>query len=163
VLVASDLPATYPQSARDTASDTKTLKLAAKLAACKKLAAFMTATNKSPEVKSDDFTQAQTQVDNTVTVFSSAAKAKAAVAAYAATGIPGCFGQLVGKLAQHAGFRAQSSIKKVPNITAGDQAIAYEGPVQITESTGFDRDVHGSFDVGVSTELVYTPVLLLSE
>jgi hypothetical protein len=135
VLVASDLPATYAQSARDTSSDAQTLKLVVKVAACKKLVAFTTATNKSPEVKSDDFRQGQTQIDNTVSVFSSAAKAKAAVDAYAATGMPGCLGQVVGKIAQQAGGKAQSSIKKV-QITAGDQAIAYEGPVQITESDG---------------------------
>jgi len=136
VLVASDLPATYTQSARDTSSDAKTTKLAAKLPACKKLVAFMNATSKSTEVKSDDFTQGQTQIDNTVTVFPTAAKAKAAVNTYAATGVPACFGQLVGKIAQQGGGKAQAAIKKVQDVSAGDQSVAYEGPVTITEPDG---------------------------
>ncbi len=136
VLVASDLPATYTDTPRDPSSDKKTLKVAAKIPACKKLVAFMNATSKSTEVKSDDFDQGQTSIDNTVTVFPTAAKAKAAVDAYANTGVPGCFKQLVGKIAQQAGGTAQADIKKVQDVSAGDQSIAYEGPVQITESDG---------------------------
>ena len=136
VLIASDLPDTYTQSARDTSSDAQTEKLANKVAACTKLVAFKKAIDTKTQAKSDDFNQGQTQIDNTVTVFPTAAKAKAAVNAYAATGIPKCFGQLVGKLAQRAGGTAKSDIKKVQDITAGDQAVAYEGPVAITESDG---------------------------
>ena len=136
VLVAGDLPATYAESPRDMSSDKETDKLAAKIRACKKLVAFMKAVDKYPEAKSDDFDQGQTQIDNTVTVFPTAAKAKAAVDAYSATGLPKCFGQLVGKLAQQAGGTAQAEIKKVQDVTAGDQAVAYEGPVTITESDG---------------------------
>jgi hypothetical protein len=136
VLVASDLPATYTESPRDTAGDAQTLKLAAKLPACKKLAAFMKATQKSSDVKSDDFSQGQTSIDNTVTVFPTAAKAKAAVDTYANTGVPACFGQLVGKIAKLSGGTAKADIKKVKDVSIGDQAIAYEGPVTITESDG---------------------------
>lgn len=136
VLVASDLPATYAQASRDTSSDTSTTKMASKIATCKKLVAFMTAVKKNPEVKSDDFTQGQTTIDNTVTVFPSAAQAKAAVDAYAATGLPACFGQLVTKLVDKAGGHAQASIKQVKDVTAGDQAIAYEGPVAIKAADG---------------------------
>ncbi len=136
VLAASDLPATYTQSSRDTSSDAQTKKLASKVPACKKVIAFMNAISTSTEVKSDDFKQGQTLVDNTVTVFPSAAKAKAAVDAYMATGVPGCYGQLVGKLAQQAGGKATADIKQVQDVTAGDQAVAYEGPVAITESDG---------------------------
>src|SRR5215510_11758410 len=56
-LVAGDFPATYTQSTRDTSSDAATKKLAAKIPTCKKLVAFMSATDKSPEAKSDDFNQ----------------------------------------------------------------------------------------------------------
>src|SRR4029079_7769381 len=136
VLVASDLPATYTQSARDTSSDAQISKMAAKLAACKKLVAFMKAADKGTEVKSDDFDQGQTSIDNTLTVFPSAAKAKAAVDSYAATGVPACFEQLVAKIAQQSGGKAKGTIKKVNDVSAGDQAIAYEGPVTITESDG---------------------------
>jgi hypothetical protein len=136
VLVAGDLPASYTQSARDTSSDAQTQKLAAKIPACTKVVAFMKLTDKNTEVKSDDFAQGQTLVDNTVTVFPTAAKAKAAVDAYAATGVPKCFGQLVGKVAQQSGGTAKADIEKVSDVTAGDQAIAYEGPVAITEADG---------------------------
>lgn len=136
VLVAGDLPSAYTQSPRDTSSDAQTLKMASKVAACKKLVAFMRATNTYTKKKSDDFSQGQTVIDNTVTVFPTAAKAKAAVDAYAATGVPRCFAQLVGKLAQQAGGKATARIKKVRDVTGGDQAIAYEGPVAITESNG---------------------------
>jgi hypothetical protein len=136
VLVAGDLPATYTQSARDTSSDAQNKKMAAKIPACKKVVAFLDATSKSAEAKSDDFTQGQTLVDNTVTVFPTAAKATAAVDAYASTGVPACYGKLVAKVAQQAGGKAQADIKKVSDVTAGDQAIAYEGPVQITEADG---------------------------
>jgi hypothetical protein len=136
VLVASDLPATYTQSARDKSSDAKTDKLAAKVPACKKLVAFMKVTDKNTEVKSDDFTQGQTLVDNTVAVFPTAAKAKAAVDAYSATGVPACFAQLVAKFAQQAGGKARADIKKVKDVSAGDQSVAYEGPVLLTESDG---------------------------
>jgi hypothetical protein len=136
VLVASDLPATYTQSARDASSDAQSKKLAAKIPACKKVVAFLDVTSKSTEVKSDDFSQGNTLVDNTVSVFPTAAKAKAAVDAYAATGVPACFGKLVAKIAQQAGGTAKADITKVDDVTAGDQAIAYEGPVQVTESNG---------------------------
>jgi hypothetical protein len=136
VLVTSDFPTTYSDSPRDPSADRRTQKLASTIAACKKLVAFMQATDRYPEAKSDDFDQGQTSIDNTVTVFPTAAKAKAAVDAYAATGVPACFKQLVGKVAQRAGGKAVAQIKKVDDVTAGDQAIAYEGPVQITESDG---------------------------
>jgi hypothetical protein len=136
VLVAGDLPATYTQSAHDTSSDTQTEKLAAKLSSCKKYVAFRKAVDKYPEAKSDDFNQGQTQIDNSVTVFPTAKKAKAAVDDYAASGVPKCFGQLVGKLAQQSGGKAKAQIKKVKDVKVGDQSIAYEGPVAITESNG---------------------------
>ena len=47
VLVASDLPTTYTQSARDTSSDAQTTKVAAKLPACKKLVAFRDRTQRA--------------------------------------------------------------------------------------------------------------------
>ncbi len=136
VLVADDLPATYTQSERDTSSDSQTSKLAAKIRACKKLVAFRKAIKKYTEAKSDDFSQGQTLIDNTVTVFPSAAKAKAAVDAYSDSGLPACFGQLVGKIAQQSGGTASADIKEVKDVVAGDQAVAYEGPVEITESDG---------------------------
>lgn len=136
VLVASDLPATYTDSPRDTSSDAQTEKLAAKLPACKKLVAFRKAVDKYTEKKSDEFTQGQTQIDNSVTVFPTAAKAKAAVDAYAAAGLPTCFGQLVGKLAQQSGGQAKAQIEKVNDVSVGDQSVAYEGPVAITEKDG---------------------------
>ena len=136
VLVASDLPATYTESPRDTSSDASTEKVAKQLAACKKLVAFRKAVDQYTEVKSDDFSQGQTQIDNSVTVFPTAAKAKAAVDAYAATGLPTCFAQLVGKLAQQSGGQAKADIKKVKDVSVGDQSIAYEGPVAITEKDG---------------------------
>jgi hypothetical protein len=136
VLVAGDLPATYTQSARDTSSDAKTQKLASKLPACKKLVAFMKVADKNTKAKSDDFSQGQTLVDNTVAVFPSAAKAKAAVDAYTATGLPACFGKLVSKVAQQAGGKAVADIKKVKDVSAGDQSVAYEGPVALKESDG---------------------------
>ncbi len=98
--------------------------------------AFTKATKKNTEVKSDEFTQGRTQIDNCNAVFPTAAKAKAAVDAYAATGVPACYGQLLGKIAQRAGGKATADIKKVRNVTAGDQSVAYEGPVAITESDG---------------------------
>lgn len=136
VLVATDLPAGYTQSPRDTSSDKQTEKMAAKIATCKKLVAFMKETDKYPQVKSDDFDKDQTTIDNSVTVFPTAAKAKAAVSAYAATGVPACFGDLVGKLATQQGGKAKASIKKVKDVNVGDQSVAYEGPVQITEKDG---------------------------
>lgn len=136
VLVAGDLPATYTQSPRDTSSDKQTEKLARKQSTCKKYVAFRKAVDKYPEAKSEDFDQGQTQIDNSVTVFPTAKQAKAAVKDYAASGIPKCFGKLVGKLAQQAGGKAKAKIEKVKDVKVGDQSVAYEGPVQITESNG---------------------------
>ena len=136
VIVASDLPATYTQSARDATSDAKTTKLATKIPACKKVVAFMSAVKKNTEVKSDDFDQGQTSIDNTVTIFPNEAKAKVAVTAYAATGVPACFAQLLGKVAKQAGGKATVDIKKVQDVSAGDQSVAYEGPVTLTEPDG---------------------------
>jgi hypothetical protein len=136
VLVAGDLPVTYTESPRNASSDTQTDKQANKLPSCKKLVAFKKAVDKYTKAKSDDFDQGATHINNTVTVFPSAAKAKAAVDAFSASGLPKCFGQLVGKLAQGAGGTAEAEIRKVPDVNAGDQAVAYEGPVVITESDG---------------------------
>jgi hypothetical protein len=136
VLVAGDLPATYTASPRDTSSDAQTEKVAKKLAACKKYVAFRKAVDQYPEAKSDDFDQGQTQIDNSVAVFPTAKQAKAAVDAYTASGMPACFGQLVGKLARQAGGTAKSQIKEVKDVSVGDQSVAYEGPVVITESDG---------------------------
>jgi hypothetical protein len=135
VLVASDLPAAYTDTPRDASSDAQTEKLAAKLPACKKLVAFRKAVDQYTEVKSDDFDQGPTSIDNSVTIFPTAAKAKAAVDGYSASGLPACFGQLVGKIAQQSGGKAKGQITK-KNVSVGDQAVAYEGPVAITESDG---------------------------
>jgi len=136
VLVAGDLPATYTQSRRDSSSDKQTEKLAKKQPACKKYLAFRKSVDKYPEAKSDDFNQGQTSLSDTVTVFPTAKQAKAAMNTYAASGMPKCFGQLLGKIAQQAGGTARSQIKKVKDVSVGDQSVAYEGPVAITESNG---------------------------
>ncbi len=136
LIVASDLPATYTQSPRDTSSDAKTTKVAKTVPACTKVVAFRKAIEGNTKVQSDDFDQGQTSIDNTVTVFPTAAKAKAAVSAYAATGVPKCFAQLLAKVAKQAGGTATADVKKVPDVSAGDQSVAYEGPITLTEADG---------------------------
>src|SRR5881396_2359859 len=44
--------------------------------------------------------------------------------------------KMASKLAAQSGGTAKADIKKVHDITAGDQAVAYEGPVTITGSGG---------------------------
>jgi hypothetical protein len=136
VLMASDLPTTYTETPRDASSDSSAQKAAAKIPACKKLGAFMRAVKGFAHVNSADFDEGQTSISNGVTVFPSAAKAKAALTGFASAGLPVCFDKFVPQLASSAGGSAVAQIQKVSDVTAGDQAVAYEGPVQITESDG---------------------------
>ena len=136
VLVSADLPAGYVQKKHDTSSDKATQKTASKIAECKKLAAFFQTVKKYKQAKSPDFDQADTTISNTVTPFPSASKARSAMGTYTAAGLPACFGKLLAKVVASQGAQVTADIKQVGGVDVGDQAVAYEGPVDIAAKDG---------------------------
>jgi hypothetical protein len=139
VLRLSDFPAGWKQSSRGSTDDATIDAQAAKISSCKPFAAFSKTNKRNPRAKSPNFDESQSNVTNTVSVYPSTAKAVAAMATLADTRLPTCFEQLF-----TAVFKAQlaktipkqlksvkTDIRLVDGVSIGDQAIAYEGAVDV--------------------------------
>jgi hypothetical protein len=136
VLRSSDFPDGYASQAHDRTSDTETQKRAAKLPDCKRLVGFRAAVDRTPKAQSPDFTTGTSTVSNTVNVFPTVAKARAALTSFAASGVVDCFDALVGQVASSAGGSVEPDLGRTTDVGVGDQSVAFEGPVQITEKDG---------------------------
>ena len=119
---------------------------AAKIAKCKQFLAFSKENRKNPRAKSPNFELAQSSVTNTVSIFPSTSRASAAMRTLGDTGVPACLEKLFGAL-----FKVQLAkdkkvsrqlvsvkvdIGRLAGVQIGDEAIAYEGTVDVSLKDG---------------------------
>ncbi len=151
VLVASDFPADWTQSTRGQTSDKTLDAAAAKVAACKPFLAFSRANKLNPRAKSPNFDLQQANVTNSVSVFVSKAKATAAMHTFADRRLPDCldalfrsvFTQQLKKTSSLADqvVSVDTSIAPVTDVRIGDQAVAYQGTVDVAFKDGTSQSV----------------------
>ena len=141
VLVQSDFPSGWEASARAKTSDAALDAAAAKVVSCKPFLAFSKANRRNPRAKSPNFEQGQSNVTNSVSVYGSTAKAESAMATFADSRMPDCLQKLFNaeyekQLERDEKTAAQvtsvnTAIAAVPDVRIGDQAVAYQGTVDI--------------------------------
>ncbi len=146
VLRISDFPTDWKQSKRAASADDALGARAAKVPSCKPFLGYSTASTKNLRAKSPGFDLGQAHVDNTVSIYSSAAKATAAMQTFDDPQVPKCLDDLFS-----LGFDAQlakdkktakllQSVKvdigKLDGVEIGDQAAAYQGTASVTLKDG---------------------------
>jgi hypothetical protein len=155
VLVPSDFPATWTQTARTPSSDAALDAAAAKVASCRAFRAFSAANRRNPRAKSKTFEHAHSDVTNTVSVYATAPAAANAIHTFSDTRIPACLETLF-----RTEFREQLdrgstkgdvssiavSIAAVPGLRIGDDAVAYQGPVAVQLRNGSRQTI----DLGIA-------------
>jgi hypothetical protein len=151
VLVGSDFPAGWTQSTRGQTSDKTLDAAAAKVATCKPFLAFSRVNQQQPRAKSPNFDLQQANVTNTVSVFPSNAKATAAVHTFADRRMADCldalfrsvFTQQLKKTSSLADqlVSVHTSIAPVTDVRIGDQAVAYQGTVDVGFKDGASQSV----------------------
>lgn len=151
VLVQSDFPSGWTQSTRGQTSDAAQLAAGEKIASCAPFVAVSKANRRNPRAKSPNFDHEQSDVTNTVSLYPSTAKAVAAIGMLADARLPGCLEKLFSsvferQLAKDAGVRNQivsvdTSIAPVADVRIGDQAVAYQGTVDVVLKHGSTQTI----------------------
>jgi hypothetical protein len=146
VLVQSDFPAGWTTKARAKTPDSALDKAAAKIPSCKPFIAFGKANKKNPRAKSPSFDQAHSDVANSVSVYPSDVKAEATVRTFSDARMPDCLQKLFNaayamQLRKDEQTAAQvdsisTTIAELPDIRIGDQAVVYQGTVDIYMKDG---------------------------
>jgi len=141
VLVVSDFPAGWTASARATTSDAVLDAAAAKVASCRPFVAFSRANKKNPRAKSPNIELQHSNVTNAVSVYPSAARAAAAMRTFADPRLPDCLERLFRavfarqlKSNEQVADQVESittSIAPVPDVRVGDEAVGYQGTVDV--------------------------------
>jgi hypothetical protein len=151
VLVASDFPTGWTQHARAKTPDAALDAAAARIPSCKPFLVFSKVNRKNPRAKSPNFDRGQSNVTNTVSVFASTAKAEAAMGTFSDPRMPDCLQELFEsvyeqQLKHDAKTGAQvtsvtTAIAAVPEVHIGDQAVAYQGTVDVGLKNGTTETV----------------------
>ena len=146
VLVQTDFPAGWTESARTKTSGAALDAAARKVPSCKAFLAFSRAQRKHPRTQSPNFDQSHSNVTNSVSVYPSDAKAEATVADFSAERMPDCLQKLFNaayakELRKDPETAAQvdevsTTIGELPDISIGDQAVVYQGTVDIYMKDG---------------------------
>jgi type II secretory pathway pseudopilin PulG len=146
VLVQSDFPSGWTSSTRGQTSDSALDAAAGKVSACAPFRAFSTANNRNPRAKSPNFDHVQSNVTNSVSVYPSAAKAKAAMHTFSDPRMADCLDALYravfAQQLRHTSSIADqiasvdTSIAPVSGVRIGDQAVAYQGTVEVKLKNG---------------------------
>jgi len=130
-LVTADVPADWTQKPASSSSDAATEKAASKIPECKQYVAFEKAVKKVPRAKSPDFDLQNSSISNTVSVFTNATKATAAMNVFGSSKTEACINKLFDKLLTTKDATVASQIKLVA-LNVGDQSIAYAGTITVT-------------------------------
>ena len=151
VLVQTDFPEGWTTSARAKTPDAVLDAAAARIVSCKPFVAYSKANKKSPRAKSPNFDHAQSNVTNAVSVFPSEAKAKATIRMFSDSRMPDClqklfntlYGQQLRKDERTADkvTTVTTSIAEVPDVRVGDEAVAYQGTVDVGFKDGSTQTI----------------------
>jgi hypothetical protein len=151
VLVLSDFPAGWTTSARAKTPDAELDAAATKIATCKPFIAFGKANKMNPRAKSPNFDQSQSNVTNTVSVYPSDTKAESAIRTFSDQRMPDCLQKLFNtvyeqQLRKDPKTKAQvtsatTSIGAVPDVRIGDEAVAYQGTVDVGLKDGTTQTI----------------------
>jgi hypothetical protein len=141
VLAQSDFPAGWTASTRAKTPNSVLAAAAAEIVSCKPFLAYSKASRKNPRVKSPNFDQGQSSVSNSVSVYPSTAKAESAMATFSDSRMSDCLQKLFNSVYErqlekdekHATqvTSVTTSIAPVPDVRLGDQAVAYQGTVDV--------------------------------
>jgi hypothetical protein len=141
VLVLSDFPSGWSQVSRPKSSDAALDALAGKFKSCAPFLAFSRTSREHPRVQSPNFDDGQSQVSNSVSVYSSPETASAAMKTFADARMHDCIGRIYTSLfrkeltqSKAVADRIRSvktSVAPVPDIHVGDEAIAYQGVTDV--------------------------------
>lgn len=151
VLIASDFPAGWTETARSSASDAPLDSATAKVAACKPFVAFIKDEHRHPRADSGNFEHEHVNVTNRVTVYPSSAKADAALRTLSDPRLPACLDALsrsefarqlkkTSPLADHIAS-VDVSAQLVPDVRIGDRAVAYQGPIEVRLDDGTTQSI----------------------
>jgi hypothetical protein len=151
VLVRADFPSDWTSSTRGQTSDAALDAAAGQVESCRPFLAFSRANRKKPRAKSPNFEHEQSNVTNTVSVYPSNAKASAALHMLSDPGLPDClerlfssvFEQQLAKQSDVAGqiISVNTSIAPVTDVRIGDEAVAYQGTVDIAMKDGTTQTI----------------------
>ena len=145
VLVKSDFPSGWKSSTRGQTSDAALDAAATQVESCQPFLAFSKANKKNPRAKSPNFGRVQSNVTNAVSVYPSTAKAVAAIHVFADARLPDCFQRLFSSIFERQlakGATADqitsvnTSIAPVTDVRIGDEAVAYQGTVDVSFKDG---------------------------
>lgn len=151
VLVRSDFPSDWTSSTGVQTSDAALDAAADQVESCRPFLAFSRANKKNPRAKSPNFDHGQSNVTNTVSVYPSTAKASASLRMLSDPGLPDCLQRLFSsiferQLAKQSDVADQiiavnTSIAPVTDVRIGDEAVAYQGTVDIAMKDGTTRTI----------------------
>jgi hypothetical protein len=157
VLVQADFPEGWTTSARAKTPDAALDAAAARIVSCKPFVAYSKANKANPRAKSPNFDNAQSNVTNAVSVFPSEARAKATIHTFSDSRMPDClqklFNTLYGQQLRKDDRTADqvttvtTSIAEVPDVRVGDEAVAYQGTVDVGFKDGTTRTIGIGFAV----------------
>jgi len=146
VIVAKDVPSSWSSEPADDSGDKELEREAAKIPECRTYLAVRKANKKAANAESRTFSDGSNELSNEVWVYPSVAKAKKVFKDMSSSTIAECFSTLFEDV-----FGADSaSIRQTIGIEglAGDETLAYSGPVQVTNPDGtVDRLLLANFGV----------------
>jgi hypothetical protein len=151
VLLLSDFPEAWKQSKRSDSSDAALDAAAARIKACAPFLAFSKTNKRNPRATSPNFDREQSNVTNTVSVYPSAAEAIAAMRVFADGRLPKCLESLFSgvfdaQLAKNKKLATQirrvtTRIAPVDGVRIGDQAVVYQGTVDVALKNGTNQRI----------------------
>ena len=160
LLTAADFPAGWTELPPDTSDDGEIEQAARSIPSCKRYLTLRTTAKKQPRGESPEFELGESQVDNSVTVFSSTSSANAAMKLFSHPSVLQCINQLFSdvfeeQLAADPETRdvvtgVDVDIEKANVEQVGDSTRAYEGTVVLSANDG------SSATIGLGTAAVRT-------
>ncbi len=151
VLRLADFPTGWQQRPRGSTTDKEMDAAAARIDACTPFLAFSEVNRRNPRAKSPNFDLAQSNVTDTVSVFPSTAKARAAMKTFADARYPACLDKLFRAVFEVQLRKDQNVAKQLVSVKAhmrrlagvaiGDDAVAYEGTVAVGLEDGTAKTI----------------------
>lgn len=147
VLVRSDFPSDWTSSTRGQTSGAELDAAADQVESCRPYLAFSRANKKNPRAKSPNFDHEQSNVTNTISVYPSTAKASAALRMLSDPGLPDCLQRLYSSNSERQLAKddtvtsVSAAIAPVTDVRIGDEAVAYQGTVDIAMKDGTTQTI----------------------